>query len=158
MVSARVSGIGARLTLYSKRLPHVVTRKDLAILLVPTYAAGQSVDEDIAQERLDRAVQIELVLSDLYSGLSMALFELQGPRTSEDDLIDRLSKGVEKRRARVKAAPPSPGISAVLVRIDVEIGHAPEMMRGALETPKGKALLQTGLRELGKFWLKELLK
>lgn len=146
------------MTLYSKRLPHVVTRKDLAILLAATYAAEQNVDEEIAQERLDRAVQLEPVLNDLYAGLSMGLTELQGPRTSEDELIDKLSKGVEKRRARVKAAPGSPGISAVLVRIDVEIGHAPEMMRSALETPKGKALLQAGLRELGKFLLRELIK
>ena len=45
---------------------------------------------------------------------------------------------------------PRSGIPAALVRIDVEIGHAPEMMRGALETPRGKALLMVGPRPIGQ--------
>jgi len=46
----------------------------------------------------------------------------------------------------------------VMVMLNVELGYAPEMMRGALENPKGKALLEDGLRALGAHLLKELVK
>jgi hypothetical protein len=143
---------------YPKRLPHVVTRTDWTYLLAPTYAAAQSIDEDIALERLQRAVQGEQLLGLLYSGLGAALSKARGPRTTEDEFIDKLSAGVEKRRARVKAMPGSPSLSAALVRIDLEIGHAPEMMRDALGTPKGATLMQKGFEDLGAFLLKELVK
>ena len=45
-----------------------------------------------------------------------------------------------------------------MVLLNLELGYAPEMMRGALENPKGKALLDEGLRALGTHLLKELIK
>jgi hypothetical protein len=143
---------------FSRRLPHVVTRKDLALLLAPTYAASAEVDFEEAHERMERAVGSPRVLEQLYAGFSAALEGRKGPRTSEDELIDALSAGVQKRRSRVKPAPPGPGISAVMVLLNLELGYAPEMMRGALENPKGKALLDEGLRALGTHLLKELIK
>jgi hypothetical protein len=143
---------------FSRRLPHVVTRKDLALLLSPTYAASAEVDFEEAHERMERAVASARVLEQLYAGLSAALEGRKGPRTSEDELIDALSAGVQKRRSRIKPAPPGPGISAVMVLLNLELGFAPEMMRGALENPKGKALLDEGLRALGTHLLKELIK
>jgi hypothetical protein len=143
---------------FSRRLPHVVTRKDLALLIAPTYAASASVDFDEAHERMERAVGSQRVIDHLYAGLSAALQERKGPRTSEDALIDALSTGVQKRRARVKAAALSPAVSAAMVMINLELGYAPEMMRGALENPKGKTLLDEGLRALGAHLLKELIK
>jgi len=143
---------------FSRRLPHVVTRKDLALLLAPTYAASAEVDFEEAHERMERAVGSPRVLDQLYAGLSAALEGRKGPRTSEDELVDALSAGVQKRRSRVKPAPPGPGISAVMVLLNLELGYAPEMMRGALENPKGKALLDEGLRALGTHLLKELIK
>ena len=144
--------------MFSRRLPHVVTRKDLALLLSPTYAASAEVDFEEAHERMERAVGNPRVMEHLYSGLSAALEGRKGPRTSEDELIDALSAGVQKRRSRVKPAPLGPGISAVMVLLNLELGFAPEMMRGALENPKGKALLDEGLRSLGTHLLKELIK
>ena len=143
---------------FSRRLPHVVTRKDLALLLSPTYAASAEVDFEEAHERMERAVGSQRVVDQLYAGLSAALEERKGPRTGEDELVDALSAGVQKRRSRVKPAPPGPGISAVMVLLNLELGYAPEMMRGALENPKGKALLDEGLRALGRHLLKELIK
>jgi hypothetical protein len=143
---------------FSRRLPHVVTRKDLALLLAPTYAASAEVDFEEAHERMERAVGSPRVLEQIYAGLSAALEGRKGPRTSEDELVDALSAGVQKRRSRVKPAPPGPGISAVMVLLNLELGYAPEMMRGALENPKGKALLDEGLRALGTHLLKELIK
>jgi hypothetical protein len=143
---------------FSRRLTHVVTRKDLALLIAPTYAASANVDFDEAHERMERAVASDRVADHLYAGLSAALHERKGPRTAEDALIDDLSAGVQKRRSRVKAAALTPALSAVMVMLNVELGYAPEMMRGALENPKGKALLEDGLRALGTHLLKELIK
>ena len=143
---------------YPKRLPHVITRADWTYLLAPTYAAAQSVDEEIALERLQRAVQSEQILNELYGGLAAGMEAQRGARTTEDEQIDKLSQGIEKRRGRVKAMQQTPGLSAVLVSIDVQIGHAPEMMRDALANPKGAALLKSGLAALGSFLFKELVK
>ena len=143
---------------YPKRLAHVITRTDWTYLLAPTYAAAQSVDEDIALERLQRAVQSEQILNELYAGLAAGMAKLRGARTTEDEQIDKLSVGIEKRRSKVKAMAQTPGLSAVLVSIDVQIGHAPEMMRDALANPKGAALLKSGLAAFGAFLFKELVK
>ena len=146
------------MTLFSRRLPHVLTRADLARVLTATYAAGLSVDEGEAHERLIRALERPGVVDDLYRGISAALADTKGPRTSEDALVDKLSAGVQARRARVKAAPASPAISAVLVRMNLEIGLAPEPMRATLATEKGRAMLEQGLRALGAHVVKELLR
>jgi hypothetical protein len=146
------------MALFSRRLPHVVTRGDLAVLVAPTYAAALSVDEEEALERLRRALERPEVAGDLYRGLSAALADAKGPRTSEDALVDRLSAGVQSRRARVRPAPSTPALSAVLVRLNLEIGLAPEPMRATLAVGKGRALLEEGLRQLGAHLVKELLK
>ncbi len=146
------------MTYFSRRLPHVVTRADLAVLLAPTYAAALSVDEEEAHERIALALDHAEVLDELYRGLSGALADAKGPRTSEDALIDRLSAGLQARRARVRAAPATPAISAVLVRLNLEIGIAPEPMRATLATDKGRALLDAGLRALGAHLVKELVR
>jgi hypothetical protein len=144
--------------LFSKRLPHVVTRGDFVALLVPTYVAARSVDEDEARDRLGRALAAPGVLDLLYGGLSAALASKQGPRTSEDALVDRLSKAVAARRARVRAAPDSPALAALLVRLELEVGLAPDAMRGTLDSPRGRALLDEGVRALGGHLVKELVR
>jgi hypothetical protein len=142
--------------LFSRRLPHVLTRADLVRLLAPTYAAARSVDEEEAHERLSQALATPAALDDLYRGLSHALAGAKGPRTTEDALLDRVSAHVAARRAR--PAPATPGISAALVRLDLEVGIAPEAMRATLATERGSALLEAGLRELGAHLVKELLR
>ena len=144
--------------MFSRRLPHVVTRKDLALIVAPTYAAAANVDFDEAHERMERAVGSQRIVDALHQGLSDALYERKGPRTSEEELIDKLSDGIQKRRSRVKAAQLTPGISAAIVLLNLELGYAPEMMRNALAEPKGEKLLQDGLRQLGAHLLSELIK
>ena len=144
--------------LFSKRLPHVVTRKDLALIVAPTYAAAAEVDFEEAHERMERAVGVQAIVDALYEGISQALTELKGPRTTEDEVIDALSKGVQKRRSRVKAAEVTPAISAVLVMLNLELGFAPEMMRGTLASPKGAQMLRKGLRDLGAHLFHQLVK
>lgn len=144
--------------LFSRRLPHVVTLADLAILLTPTYAEAMSVEDEEAHDRLVRALARTRVADDLYLAISEALEGLKGERTSEDALMDKLSKGVQKRRSRVKGAPATAAMAAVMVRINLEIGLAPEQMRATLDTDKGRAVLADGLRALGNHLVKELLK
>jgi hypothetical protein len=146
------------MTLFSRRLPHVLTRADLARVVAPTYAAALNVDEDEAHERVSRAVDRPGVADDLYRGISEALARSRGPRTTEDAQLDKLSAGVVARRARVKPAPASPAISAVLVRMNLELGLAPEGMRATLATDRGRAMLDEGLRALGAHLAKELMK
>ena len=127
-------------------------------MLASTYAASANVEFDEAHERLQRAVGNPRILEQLYDGLSRAVQERMSPRSNLDELLDNLSAGVQKRRARVKAAALTPAVSAVLVLVNLEIGYAPEMMRDALDNPKGQALLKDGLRALGTHLLVELIK
>jgi hypothetical protein len=145
-------------TLFSKRLPHVLTRKDLAIVLASTYAQSERVDFEEAQDRMERALSAARVADQFYAALSEALQAAKGARTTEDEVIDKLSAGVLKRRSRVKPAPVGPALSAVMVMLNLELGQAPEMMRNALETPKGEELLREGLRALGAHLVGELIK
>lgn len=143
---------------FSPRLPHVVTRGDLVALLAPTYAKARAVDDEEARERLTRALAVPAALDELYRGLSAALASARGPRTTEDAVVDRISANVAARRSRAKAVEATPAISAVLIRLDLEIGLAPDAMRATLATPRGTALLEAGLREVGALLAKELLR
>jgi hypothetical protein len=143
---------------FSRRLPGILTKADLVLLLAPTYAKARDVDEEEAADRLSRALAVPSALDDVYRGISAGLAEAKGPRTTEDALMDRISAAVPARRARAKPAPETPGLSAVLVRLDLEIGLAAEAMRAMLETPKGRALLEDGLRAIGAHVVKELLR
>ncbi|MGC4119442.1 MAG: hypothetical protein QM765_33720 [Myxococcales bacterium] len=142
--------------MFSERLPHVLTRADLATLLTPTYATAQNVDDEEAHDRMAHALTDPELLDDLYWGLSEALLAQQGKRT-EDALMDSLAKRVSARKGRLAPAT-SPEIAAVLVRINLLLNLAPESMRALLSTEKGKAALDKGLRALGTHLVKELLK
>ena len=141
-----------------RRLPHVLTKADLVAALASTYATARGVDEEEAVERLSRALAARGVLDELYAAIASGLRDAKGPRTAEDALLDRLSAGVQARRARVRPAPDTPAIAAALIRLDLEIGVAPEQMRATLATPRGRAALEEGLAALARHLIKELLK
>lgn len=147
-----------RVPAYPRRLPHVLPRADLARVLAPTYAKAAQVDAEEAEDRLQRALAIQRLADELYGGIADALAEAKGPRTTEDDELDKLSAGLQKRRARVRAAELTPAVSAVLVSINLELGYAPEMMRDALRGEKGAALLRDGVRALGAHLVRELIR
>lgn len=158
MCAHAVAGYGPPVTLFSRRLPHVLTRADLCRVLLETYVDLMNVEDEEALDRLGRALDRPELLDALYRGISTALAAVQGTRTTEDQLMDKLGKGVQARRGRVKAAPAHPSIAAVLVRINLELGLAPEQMRATLQTEKGRALLEDGLSRLGKHLVAELVK
>jgi hypothetical protein len=145
-------------TLFSPRVPHLFPKKTLARIVAPTYAAGMNVDEEEAHERLLQALETPGVLEDLQRGIATTLERKQGPRAPADKLLDKLSTGIAKHGGNVRAAEATPAISAVLVRLNLEIGLAPEPMRATLATPRGVAALEQGLAALGAHLVKELLK
>jgi hypothetical protein len=141
-----------------RRIRHIVTRSHLATMLTPTYAAALDVEDEEAHERLAQAVQDERVQDDLYEGLLEALKEKVSARTSADAILDKLSAAIEGRVHRVRAAEATPAVAAVMVRINLVLGIAPEAMRAMLESDKGRALCFKGKHDLGRHLLKELLK
>jgi len=142
---------------YSERLTHVVTRTDLATLLTPTYAAAQSVDDEEAFDRLSRALSDPELLDDLYWSLSEAL-ALRTQGSPPGEVMDKLSKRLQTRKGRLAAAAVTPEIAAMVVRINLLLGLAPDHMRAVVESEKGKAVLEKGLRGLGMHVVTALLK
>ncbi len=142
----------------SPRLPHVVTRADLALLVAPTYAEVVGVEPDEAHDRVARALEAPDILADLLRSISTALEPLARGGADVDTLVDKLSKGVEKRRGRVKGLPASPALVALMVRLNLALGLAPESMRATLESDKGRQLLEQGLLALGAHLVKALVK
>jgi hypothetical protein len=143
---------------FSPRLPHLLARKDLVQLLAPTYARARGVDAGEAAERLERALASQRLLDEVHGAVGAALAARKGPRTSADAVVDRISAQLARRVARAKPAEATPAISAVLVRIDLETGLAPESMRDTLASPRGRPLLEAGWRELGDHLARELLR
>jgi hypothetical protein len=142
---------------FSRRLTHVLTHADLAALLAPTYAEAVDVDLDEALERMTRALASPGIADDLYQCVSAALSAAQGSR-SENELMDKLGRSVPKRRGRIKAATSTMALTAVMVRINIELGLAPEQLRATLEGEKGQALLRDGLAALGEHLVRDLLR
>jgi hypothetical protein len=142
---------------FSTRLPHLVTRSDLATLLTPTYAEGQSVDDDESHDRLTRALVDPDLLDDLYRSLEGALAAHLGPRIEEDALLDKLAKRVASRKGRVKPADTSK-VAALLVRINLLLGLAPERMREVMESKRGRESQSEALRAIGSHLVQELLR
>jgi len=145
------------MTIFSSRLPHVLTQADLAHLLSPTYAREVGVDEELARERMTRAMQISYLSDRFYEAVSAALASVQGSRT-EDAVIDKLSKAVPKRLGYVEAAPETPALSALTVLINLELGLTPDTLRATLESDKGQALLEQGFRALGEYLVRQLVR
>jgi len=142
--------------LFSHRLPHVLTRADLADLLAPTYAREGNVSEELAHERMARALKSSGVPDRLYAAISTALVSAQGSKT-QDAVMDALSKAVPKRCGKIGAAPSTPALSAVTVLLNIELGLAPGDLRSTLESDKGRVLLDRGFRALGKYLVEQLI-
>ena len=66
------------------------------------------------------------------------------------------SPGAPSTKRRASASPSA--TAAVLVRINLELGLAPEQMRATLESDKGRAMLEGGLSRLGKHLVSEVLR
>lgn len=143
---------------FSPRIPHLFPPRTLATLLTTTYAAAANVDDDEAHARLTQALGSTQLVDGLHGGISRALEAKRGPRTSPDKLLDSVSAGIAKRRGNVRPAASTPELAAVLVRIHLEIGLAPEPMRATLASGPGAMALERGFTALGAHLVKELLR
>jgi hypothetical protein len=143
---------------FSPRVAHLFPARTLARLLTPSYAIAMRVDEDEAHERLAQALRSAALVSDLQRGIARAIEERRGPRTTEDKLLDAISAGLEKHGGNVRAAPSSPAVAGVMVRVNLEIGLAPEPMRATLAEGRGAAVLEEGLLAVGRQLVKDLLR
>jgi len=144
------------MTMFSRRLPHVLTQSDLAYLLAPTYAREVDVSEDLAHERLARALKRSGLADKIYETVSAALVSVQGTR-AEDTLMNAMSKAVQKKLGNIGAPPSSPALSALMVSINIDIGVAPAELRATLESDKGKKLLDQGYETLGEYLVSQLI-
>ena len=146
------------MSLFSPRIPHLFPPRTLATLLTSTYAEVANVDDDEAHDRLTQALGSQSLVDGLHAGISKALEEKRGPRTTPDKLLDSVSTGIAKRRGNLRPASSTPELAAVLVRIDLELGLAPEPMRDTLSSGPGAAALARGYAALGTHLVKELLR
>jgi predicted trehalose synthase len=140
----------------ARRIPHVFPRAELAWLLAPTYADALGVDEEIAAERLGRALADGATLGAIHAAIAGVLEDARGPRTDPDAQVDRISRRLSTRRSRVKPAASTPAVSAVMIWLNLAIGMAPESMRDTLASGKGAAMLAAGLREVAASLVKDL--
>jgi hypothetical protein len=143
--------------LYSPRLPHVLTRAHLASLLAPTYARENGVSDELSLDRMKRVIQNSRIANHLYEAISAGLRSSRAGR-SEDAVIDALAHAAVKRSDTLGPAPRGPGLSAVTVMLNIELGLSPDALRATLDSGKGKALLDQGLGGLGKFMVDHLLR
>jgi len=114
------------------------------------------VDEEIAVERLGRALANPEILAGVHDAIAAALEDTRGTRTDPEAQVDRISKRLQTRRSRVKPVPSTPAVSAVMIWLNLAIGMAPESMRDTLSSGKGAAMLAAGLREVATSMVKDL--
>jgi hypothetical protein len=140
----------------SSRLPHILPVRDLVRLLLPTYADASSVDDAEAQDRLERALADADLREDIYAAFERSLAEQRGPRSTEDQQLDRLSRAVGKRH-NFKVVPATAPVAAAMVGINLAAGLG-EGLAAALATEKGRALYLQGLALIAQELVKELVK
>jgi len=144
------------MSLFSPRLPHVLTIADLTDLMTPTYARENGVSDELSHERMARILKNKGFADRIYEAISTALSAVKEPKT-EDAIVDALAKAVAKRRNKVSAVSPSSGLSAVTVSFNIQLDLAPLSLRDTLESERGRKLLDQGFAALGKHLVRELL-
>jgi hypothetical protein len=138
---------------YPPRLSHLATRAVVVAKLAPTYAEANSLEDEEAVSRLDRALQSPL-LEDL---LNACWTELQAGGQDEEALLKRVASSLKNRPQRPgKIAPVTAGWSAFLVLADVHAGTASDAAQRLLETEEGKKRANAGVAEVGKHLAAEL--
>lgn len=138
---------------YPPRLSHLATRAVVVAKLAPTYAEANSLEDEEAVSRLDRALQSPL-LEDL---LTACWGELQAGGQDEEALLKKVASSLKNRPQRPgKIAPVTTGWSAFLVLADVHAGTASDAAQRLLETEEGKKRARAGLVEVGKHLAAEL--
>ena len=142
---------------YPPRLGHLITRAVMAARFRPTFAASHEIDEDEAQDRLERALRgglWELLLESTWFALTD-----KKRQVDTDDVLNRIAKTLKDRPLRPgRVATLNPEFSAFLVVIDLEAGTASDAARKVLDSPQGEQMKKLGLAHAGRFLANELVK
>ncbi len=127
------------------RLPHLITAKDLGWMLAPTVAPVDGIDEDFAREQIVQAFALGPFADEFYGALRSAIEKSVKRPQDLDGRFEKVAAAVPARRSRIKPLDASPAVSAWIVRLKVALDVAPDAMRNALETDKGRALVREGM-------------
>jgi hypothetical protein len=142
---------------YPPRLGHLVTRAVMAARFRPTFASSHEIDEDEAQERLERALAgrlWELLLESTWEALND-----KKRKVDPDEVLERIAKTLKDRPLKPgRVATLNPAFSAFLVVIDLEAGTAGDAARKVLESAQGEVMKQQGIAHAGRFLANELVK
>jgi hypothetical protein len=141
-----------------KRLRHALPPRDLAFALARTYGKAKRVDDERATELLERALAAPALADEVYAAIRAAIEAKRGPRTDLDTLFDRFAGAAPERIGRIHALDATPEVTAFIVRIDLDVGDAPEAMRTALDTPKGRELAGRGLATIATSLVADILR
>jgi hypothetical protein len=140
---------------HPSRLGHLVTRAVAAAKLRPTYAENHHIDEDEAQDRLERALRGHL-WEVLLDATWAALNEKKRPQ-DEAAVLERVAEKLKDRPLKPgrpwKMTPPA---SAFMVLIDLEAGVASDAARKVLESAEGERMTTAGIAEAGRQLAHEL--
>lgn len=140
---------------YPPRLGHLATRPVVVSRLVRTYAEAHTLDDEEAQQRLERALSGRLY-EDLLAA-TWAVLTAEAKRLDEAGLLEKIAGTLTDRPLRrSKAATVNAQWSAFMLLADLEAGTASEAARRALETDEARKRLSAGLEEAGRYLAKEL--
>lgn len=142
---------------YPPRLGHLATRKVVAARLGPTYAESHQIDDEEALARLERALAGSL-WEDLLDA-AWAELTASSKRLNEEGLLEKIAGGLKDRPLRPgRPAKLTPGLSAFLIRADIEAGTATDMARRVLESAEGQRRSAEGLVEAARHLAGELIR
>jgi hypothetical protein len=140
---------------FPPRLAHLATRAVVVAKLAPTYADAHHVDPDEAHQRLSTALAGRLLTSLLDATWTQMLGSTK--RLKEEGLLEKVATTLGERPLRPgRVAPLTPGWSAFLILVDLEVGTAGDAARRVMETDEGRKRAQSGLTEVAGFLAKEL--
>jgi len=136
------------------RFAHLCTVRVVAGRLRPVYAATHDVDDQEAQERLERALSGALRDRLLDAGWAALRARSRGP---DGELLDKVAEALARRPLRPGRMPEvNPPWGAFLLLVDLEAGTAGPAARRAFESPHGMRMAEQGIEEAGRFLAAEL--
>lgn len=140
---------------FPPRLAHLATKAVVVAKLGPTYAAAHHVDAEEASLRLSTALKGPLLTSLLEATWTQMLGSTK--RLKEDGLLEKVATTLSERPLRPgKVAPLTPGWSAFLILVDLEVGTAGDAARRVMESDEGRKRAAAGLTEVAGFLAQEL--
>ncbi|MFB1480076.1 hypothetical protein [Corallococcus sp. RDP092CA] len=140
---------------FPPRLAHLATRAVVVARLGPTYATAHRVDAEEASQRLSAALKGPLLTSLLEATWTQMLGRTK--RLKEEGLLEKVATTLAERPLRPgRVAPLTPGWSAFLILVDLEVGTASDAARRVMESDEGRRRAAAGLTEVAGFLAQEL--